>query len=80
MSILGGDWNNAEKNIPLELCDELMFMGKEGDIFLYKHVCTRNYINIDNQGNFYEFVGWNGNEPGFYKEISKEEAIHDLLS
>lgn len=48
---------NLEKYAP-ESCWEVMYIGttKEG-IDMYKHCETRNYMNIDNDGNFYIYNG-----------------------
>jgi len=43
-------------------CREFMFMGRLGLIFLYKHVWTRAYLNLDADGNAYRFTG-EGYEP-----------------
>jgi hypothetical protein len=56
-------WEPLEKHlIPLlgeEEAHKLMFMGVarqgETDIYLYKHSWSRNYINIDTEGNLYMF-------------------------
>jgi hypothetical protein len=45
-----------------ERCREFMFMGKVGEIYLYKHVWTRRYLNIDGNGQAYQFTG-DGYEP-----------------
>ena len=41
------DWRPLENAMPPEFCEEFMFMGKAGDIVLYKHRLTRRYLNID---------------------------------
>ena len=43
-------------------CREFMFMGRVGTIFLYKHVWTRAYLNLDEEGNAFRFTE-NGYEP-----------------
>lgn len=50
---------------------EYMYMGSyliEGDIVIhtYKNECTRDYINIDNEGNRYSY-SYASNEAGSYK-------------
>jgi hypothetical protein len=39
------DWRSLENAIPTEYCESFMFMGKVGDIVLYKHRLTRRYLN-----------------------------------
>ena len=45
-----------------ELCDWFMYMGKSGTIYLYKHIDTRRYLNLDAQGQCFRYTG-NGYEP-----------------
>lgn len=62
--------------IPKFLWDDLMFMGKHEDkIYLYKHDMTRSYINIDNEGNFYAYIGADVNA---YQKIDRKTAFIDL--
>jgi hypothetical protein len=49
-------------------------MGKVGTIFLYKHIWTRRYINLDMDGKAYKFTG-DGYEP-----VPSEEAIQHVFS
>lgn len=55
-------------------CREFMFMGKVGTVFLYKHIWTRRYINLDMDGKAYQFTG-DGYEP-----VPSEEAIQYVFS
>lgn len=51
------DWGPLENVLSPNRCAEFMYMGRSGDIVLYKHVSTRRYLNIDrNTGYFYRFV------------------------
>jgi len=54
-------------------CREFMFMGKTGTIYLYKHIWTRRYINLDLDGQAFRFTG-DGYEP-----IPKNEAIKSVF-
>lgn len=54
-------------------CREFMFMGKSGTIYLYKHIWTRRYINLDLDGRAFRFTG-DGYEP-----IPKDEAIKNVF-
>lgn len=58
-----------------KIWDNMMFMGIVNNIFLYKHDETKRYINIDRQGRFYVYTGYE-KEP--YIEITKDEAIENL--
>lgn len=66
---------------PLELvlmtgdCEEFMYMGRTGEIELYKHRWTRRYLNISaDGGRFYRLAG------NAYIEICKCEAIAHVYS
>lgn len=62
-----------EKYTPEEIWDSMMFMGTYEDIYLYKHCDTRQYINIDKEGNFYNYV----RVPSYIK-IDKKTALDNL--
>lgn len=48
---------NLEKYAP-KVCWNVMYMGTyDNGIDLYKHLETRNYLNIDDDGNFYLYNG-----------------------
>ena len=36
-------------------CQEFMFMGRTGNLNLYKHILTRGYLNLDDSGNCYVY-------------------------
>ena len=64
------DWRPLENAMPSEFCEEFMFMGKAGDIVLYKHSFTRRYLNIDAvTGKFYRYSN------GGYIEIDRRQAL-----
>jgi hypothetical protein len=51
------DWRPLENAIPPDYAEDFMFMGKAGDIVLYKHRLTRRYLNIDAvTGKFYRYA------------------------
>jgi hypothetical protein len=39
-----------------------MYMGRSGEIYLYKHIDTRRYLNLDEQGKCFRYT-LNGYEP-----------------
>ena len=64
---------------PLELavsaCDleTFMYMGRAGEIELYKHQLTRRYLNIDrNSHKFYRYLD------GKYVEITRAAALEHV--
>jgi len=74
-AIEGGkpDWQPLENAIPREYCEDYMYMGKAGDIVLYKHRLTRRYLNIDAvTGKFYLYA----NEE--YVEIDRRQAFDSV--
>jgi hypothetical protein len=67
------DWQPLENAIPREYCEDYMYMGKAGDIVLYKHRLTRRYLNIDAvTGKFYLYA----NEE--YVEIDRRQAFDSV--
>ena len=66
------DWEPLQKVIGMS-CKDYMFMGKVllGVIwiYLYKHIITRRYLNLDGRGGAYFF------ENGKYHPTSIAEAI-----
>lgn len=53
---------------------EFMFMGEAAGILLFKHIWTRRYLNVDEDGNTYRYAG------GRYEQIPRVEALHHTLS
>ena len=69
------DWWPLERALPSEFCESFMFMGKAGDIVLYKHRLTRRYLNIDAiTGKFYRYVN------GEYIEIDRRQAFDSVYA
>ena len=67
------DWRPLENAIPPEYCEDYMYMGKAGDIVLYKHRLTRRYLNIDAvTGVFYRYAN------GEYVEIGRRQALDSV--
>jgi hypothetical protein len=67
------DWRALENAIPPEYCEDYMFIGKAGDIVLYKHRLTRRYLNIDAAtGRFYHHAN------GKYVEIDRRQAFDSV--
>jgi len=69
------DWRPLENAIPSDYAEDFMFMGKAGDIVLYKHRITRHYLNIDAvTGKFYRYVN------GEYVEIDRRQAFDSIYA
>jgi len=69
------DWRPLERALPPEFCGDFMFMGKAGDIVLYKHRLTRRYLNIDAvTGKFYRYTN------GEYGEIDRRRAFDSVYA
>ncbi len=69
------NWRPLEIALPSEFCEDFMFMGKAGDIVLYKHRLTRRYLNIDAvTGKFYRYVN------GAYVEIDRRQAFDSVYA
>ena len=69
------DWRPLENAIPPEYCEDYMYMGKAGDIVLYKHRITRRYLNIDAvTGKFYRYTN------GEYAEIDRRQAFDSVYA
>lgn len=75
-------WKPLEDVIGKARCREFMFIGQvtlvkgEGTvtIFLYKHIVTRQYLNLDEQGQSYDFTG------DGYVPVSLDEAMRQVLT
>jgi len=67
------DWQPLENAIPPEYCEDYMYMGKAGDIVLYKHRLTRRYLNINAvTGKFYRYAN------DEYIEIDRRQAFDSV--
>jgi hypothetical protein len=64
------NWEPLERALALRECSDFMYMGRAGEIELYKHYVTRRYLNIarDSQ-TFYRY------SEGQYIEISHADAL-----
>jgi hypothetical protein len=56
-----------------ERCREFMFMGRAGEVYLYKHIWTRRYLNIDGNGHAYRFTG------DGYERMLMDEAMEHVF-
>jgi hypothetical protein len=65
------NWAPLEKVMPLKWCPGFMWMAETGGIHLYKHGFTRHYLNLDEEGNAYRYLG----PPSRYERMDLHEAI-----
>jgi hypothetical protein len=64
------NWAPIELAIPTREFEHFMYMGRAGEIELYKHRLTRRYLNISGDGlRFYRYCD------GTYVEISQSDAL-----
>jgi len=69
------NWTPLELAVPARELENFMYMGRAGEIELYKHRLTRRYLNISQDGQtFYRYL--NGN----YVEISRSDALNHVRS
>jgi hypothetical protein len=64
------NWAPLERAVPATELENFMYMGRAGEIELYKHRITRRYLNIGrNSQTFYQYLN------GEYTEISQASAL-----
>lgn len=73
------NWGPLEKAIPADQMADWMWMGTAvangRRIEMYKHVDTRQYVNIDNQGQ-----AWNGKGDSSYSEkVNLADALRRAM-
>lgn len=69
------NWRPLETVLTPSQCEDFMYMGRTGEIELFKHRWTRRYLNISSDGGrFYRLAG------KWYIEISRDEAIEHVFS
>ena len=59
---MSSEWTPLERMLGTELCESFMYMGRSGDLYLYKHIDTRRYLNLDAEGQCFRYTG-SGYEP-----------------
>jgi hypothetical protein len=52
---MSSDWAPLEEMLGPELCEQFMYMGRSAEIYLYKHIDTRRYLNLDAQGQCFRY-------------------------
>lgn len=71
---MSSDWAPLERMLGPELCERFMFMGRSGELYLYKHSDTRRYLNIALDGSCFRYT------PAGYMPTDREEAIAWVFS
>ena len=68
------NWAPLELAVPANELDNYMYMGRAGEVELYKHRLTRRYLNIGrNSQSFYQYLD------GRYIEITQAAALEHVL-
>jgi hypothetical protein len=69
------NWAPLERAVPATDLENFMYMGRAGEIELYKHRFTRRYLNIgQNPERFYRYLN------GEYVETSRAAALAHVRS
>jgi hypothetical protein len=69
------NWAPLERAVPATELENFMYMGRAGDIELYKHRFTGRYLNIgQNSERFYQYLN------GEYVEVSRPAALEHVRS
>jgi hypothetical protein len=69
------NWAPLERAVPATDLENFMYMGRAGEIEIYKHSITRRYLNIgQNSERFYRYLN------GEYVEISRAAALEHVRS
>jgi hypothetical protein len=67
------NWAPLELAVPACELESFMYMGRAGEIELYKHRFTRRYLNIErNSHKFYRYLD------GKYVEITRTAALEHV--
>jgi hypothetical protein len=72
--MMNPDWQVLEDMLGPERCTDFMFMGRAGDLYLYKHIDTRRYLNVAPDGACFRYT------PAGYVPVSRDDAITWVLS
>jgi hypothetical protein len=72
--MINSNWQVLEEMLGPERCADFMFMGRAGDLFLYKRIYTRRYLNSAPDGACFRYT------PAGYVLIDRDEAIRAAFS
>jgi len=68
---VSADWTPLEQMLGPTLCEKFMFMGRAGELYLYKHVDTRRYLNLNVDGQCFRYT-----ENGYVPEEHEKAITH----
>jgi hypothetical protein len=69
------NWTPLESVVPASELENFMYVGRAGEIELYKHQFTRRYLNIERISHkFYRYLD------GKYVEITRAAALEHVRS
>src|SRR5579862_650498 len=68
------DWQPLEQMLGAHCCESFMFMGRVGEIHLYKNIWTRRYLNLGPEGTCFRHTTEG------YVPICRQEAINHVFS
>jgi hypothetical protein len=71
---MSSEWEPLESMLGSDLCHDFMYIGRSEQIYFYKHVETRRYLNIDPTGTCFRY------SPEGYQPIGLAEAIEHVFS
>jgi hypothetical protein len=63
------NWIPLELIVPSRELGNFMYMGRSGEIHLYKHIDTRRYLNIAVDGTCFRYTS------AGYQPVKREDAI-----
>jgi len=72
--LLASNWAPLEKLCPTGLCEQFLFKGTADGIYLYEHVDSHRYLNVDVFGRTYAF----NSDSRLYYPISVAAAMRGL--
>jgi hypothetical protein len=72
--MMNSDWRALEETLGPERCADFMFMGRVGDLYLYKHINTRRYLSIALDGACFRYT------PEGHVPIDRDAAIRWVFS
>ena len=70
------NWSPLELILTYEQCNRFMFMGTSGELFLYKHIDTRRYLNLNGDGDTFRYDSLTGN----YQPYPRARAIAEAFA
>lgn len=58
-----------------------VYLNSRGDeVYTYKHIITRNYINVDLDGNIYHYTPGAGTDSSDYRRVALDDVIAEFAA